>query len=208
MRNCIPNFWEREWEWKIHSQLSGTGMGGWYSRDWSGTGIPAHPWARLRRTADQIPVKWSSQPMSGKQTGSTFCWSSTILIVANRSGPTIVRTKRANSERRLWPTWELLGPSIPGPILAFFPMSRVLPSMPLLPSFHKWEHYWTYDRDGFGGHEIYGFHQTFIPAFNSTTARVERPDSEGRRIESKKSEILNLWAENKPGQHSVDRPPS
>ena len=24
---------------------------------------------------------------------------------------------------------------------------------------------------------IYGFHQTFIPAFNSTTARVERPDS-------------------------------
>ena len=37
---------------------------------------------------------------------------------------------------------------------------------------------------GLGGHGIYGFHQTFIPAFNSTTARVERPDSEGRRIES------------------------
>jgi len=32
--------------------------------------------------------------MSGKQTGSTFCWSSTILIVANRSGPTIVRTNQ------------------------------------------------------------------------------------------------------------------
>ena len=44
--------------------------------------------------------------------------------------------------------------------------------------------------------------------FNSTTVRVKRPDSEGRRIESQRSEILNLIAENKPGQHSVDRPPS
>ena len=61
---------------------------------------------------------------------------------------------------------------------------------------------------GWEGHGIYGFHPTFIPAFNSTTARVERPDSEGRRIESQQSEILNLIAENKPGQHSVDRPPS
>ena len=67
----------------------------------------------------------------------------------------------------------------------FFPMSRVLPSIPLLPSFHKWRHYW-YVRGGFGGHGIYGFHQTFIPAFNSTTVRVKRPDSEGRRIESSK----------------------
>ena len=73
---------------------------------------------KTRKDGGSNPVKWSSQPMSGKQTRSTFCWSSTILIVANRSGPTIVRTIRANSERRLWPTWELLGPSIPGPILA------------------------------------------------------------------------------------------
>ena len=42
MENCIPNFWEREW--KNHSQFSGTGMGGQYSREWPGTGIPAHPW--------------------------------------------------------------------------------------------------------------------------------------------------------------------
>ena len=32
--------------------------------------------------------------------------------------------------------------------------------------------------------------------------------SEGRQIESQQSEVLNLWAENKPDQHSVDRPPS
>ena len=78
-------------------------------------------------------------------------------------------------------------------------------------------HYWT-DRDGFGGHGIYGFHQTFIPAFNSTTARVERPDSKGRRIESQRSGnsqpisrkktgstfcwLSTIWLENKPDEHN------
>ena len=36
----------------------------------------------------------NSQPISGNKTGSTFCWSSTIWLVANRFGPTTVRTKR------------------------------------------------------------------------------------------------------------------
>ena len=27
----------------------------------------------------KLPAKWNSQPYSGKQTGSTFCWSSTIF---------------------------------------------------------------------------------------------------------------------------------
>ena len=27
MKNCIPNFWEREREWKFHSQFLGTGTG-------------------------------------------------------------------------------------------------------------------------------------------------------------------------------------
>ena len=27
MKNCIPNFWEREREWKVHSQILGTGTG-------------------------------------------------------------------------------------------------------------------------------------------------------------------------------------
>ena len=61
------------------------------------------------------------------------------------------------------------------------------PSIPLLPWLSQvGGHYWT-DRGGFGGHGIYGFHQTFIPAFNSTKTRVERPGSEGRRIESRQS---------------------
>ena len=50
MKNSIPNFWEREREWKNHSQFSGTGMGGRYSREWPGTGIPAHPWNNFRET--------------------------------------------------------------------------------------------------------------------------------------------------------------
>ena len=48
MQKFIPSFWEREWEWKIHSQLWGTGMEGWCSREWSGTGIPAHPWVPVQ----------------------------------------------------------------------------------------------------------------------------------------------------------------
>ena len=43
MKNTIPNFWEREL--KNPSKFSGTGMGGWYSREWSETGNPAHPWS-------------------------------------------------------------------------------------------------------------------------------------------------------------------
>ena len=37
MRNRIPDIWEREWD--LHSRLLGTGMRHWYSREWSGTGM-------------------------------------------------------------------------------------------------------------------------------------------------------------------------
>ena len=88
---------------------------------------------------------------------------------------------------------------------SLFPKSSVTPSITLLPSFHKWWHYWTYDRVGSGGHGIYGFHQTFNLRFNSTKFRVEWPDTKGPRIESSKVEILNPWAETRPDQHSVDQ---
>ena len=105
-----------------------------------------------------------------------FCWSSTIWLVANRFGPTTVRTKRANSERRLDQPENFWGPLFMGPCwLSFQCPECSLYSIPPL-AFTSGGHYWT-DRDGFGGHGIYGFHQTFIPAFNSTTARVERPGS-------------------------------
>ena len=75
------------------------------------------------------------------------------------------------------------GPLFMGPCWLSFqcPECSLYSIAPL--AFTSGGHYWT-DRDGFGGHGIYGFHQTFIPAFNSTMARVEKPDSEGRRIES------------------------
>ena len=57
----------------------------------------------------------NSQPISGNKTGSTFCWSSTIWLVANRFGPTTVRTKRANSERRLDQPENFWGPLFMGP---------------------------------------------------------------------------------------------
>ena len=56
MENSIPNFGngnasgkfhshfrEREFEWQIPFPTFGTGIGGRYSREWPGTGIPAHP---------------------------------------------------------------------------------------------------------------------------------------------------------------------
>ena len=42
MRNFIPNFWEREREWKFHSRISGPGMRCCYSREWPGTGREWH----------------------------------------------------------------------------------------------------------------------------------------------------------------------
>ena len=37
------HFREREWEWKIPFPTFGTGIGGRYSREFPGSGIPAHP---------------------------------------------------------------------------------------------------------------------------------------------------------------------
>ena len=44
LKNSIPNFWDLEWKWKMHSNFLGTGIGGCYCQGWLGTGIPAHHW--------------------------------------------------------------------------------------------------------------------------------------------------------------------
>ena len=44
MKKSIPKIWEREGNEKIHSRISGTGIRGFHSWEWMGTGIPAHPW--------------------------------------------------------------------------------------------------------------------------------------------------------------------
>ena len=46
----------------------------------------------------------------------------------------------------------------------------------------------------------------YIPAFNSTTARADRPDSEGGQIESQRSEVLN-GSEQKTNRVNI-HPPS
>ena len=43
MKKNIPKIRERERNQKIHSHNSGTGIRGFLSREWMGTGIPAHP---------------------------------------------------------------------------------------------------------------------------------------------------------------------
>ena len=43
MKKNIPKIREREGNEKIHSHNSGMGIRGFHSREWMGTGIPAHP---------------------------------------------------------------------------------------------------------------------------------------------------------------------
>ena len=124
--------------------------------------------------------------MSGKQTGSTFCWSSTIYLLPTASVPLLWEPNVQTLKGDLTNLWTS-GAQYCWAHCGFLSYVQSAPSIPIAPSaLTSGGHYWT-DRDGFGGHGIYGFHQTFIPAFNSTTARVERPDSKGRRIESQRS---------------------
>ena len=44
MKKNIPEIHEREGNEKIHSHNSGKGIRGFHSWEWTGTGIPAHPW--------------------------------------------------------------------------------------------------------------------------------------------------------------------
>ena len=49
VENSIPNFWEWEREWKCHSQILGTGKRRCYSREWpgTGTGIASQNWVNI-----------------------------------------------------------------------------------------------------------------------------------------------------------------
>ena len=74
-----------------------------------------------------------------------FCWSSTIWLVANRFGPTTVRTKRANSERRLDQPENFWGPLFMGPCWLSFqcPECSLYSIAPL--AFTSGGHYWKLD---------------------------------------------------------------
>ena len=55
----IPKIWEQEGNEKIHSHNSGTGIRGFHSWEWTGTGIPAHPLyilATVRLQSGHIPA--------------------------------------------------------------------------------------------------------------------------------------------------------
>ena len=45
-KKSIPEIREREGNEKIHSHNSGKGIRGFHSWEWTGTGIPAHPWPK------------------------------------------------------------------------------------------------------------------------------------------------------------------
>ena len=48
-------FREREWEWKIPFPTFGTGIGGRYSREFPGSGFPAHGWVNISELFRDTP---------------------------------------------------------------------------------------------------------------------------------------------------------
>ena len=47
-KKTFPEIREREGNEKIHSHNSGKGIRGFHSWEWTGTGIPAHPWFKSK----------------------------------------------------------------------------------------------------------------------------------------------------------------
>ena len=78
---------EREWQksnpWirgqkgneKIHFHISGTGIGGFHSWEWTGKGIPAHPWRMMSTTTFPTSKLLSYTAIS---TWCDVCWQNTL----------------------------------------------------------------------------------------------------------------------------------
>ena len=112
-------------EWRGQTQFC------WSSTIWLGE-------ARLKRTADRIPAKWKFSTHKRKQNRVNI-----LLIVHHLTCCQPLRSHYCKNQtcklwKETWPTWEFLGPIVHGPMLAFLPMSRVLPLFHCSLSFHKW----------------------------------------------------------------------
>ena len=72
-------FREREWEWKIPFPTFGTGIGGRYSREFPGSGIPAHGWFKVLKNG---PFLKTSQKLILMRANSSRKWE--ILNIRGR----------------------------------------------------------------------------------------------------------------------------
>ena len=82
MKKTIPEIREREGNEKINSHNLGMGIRGFHSREWTGTGIPAHPWKCIEsNTCDSLSgTKRTLPPEKGWTSWSSsangLCWRS------------------------------------------------------------------------------------------------------------------------------------
>ena len=61
MKKNIPKIRKREGNEKIHSHNSGMGIRGFRSWEWTGTGIPAHPWLVSLFLKESVVNRFSDQ---------------------------------------------------------------------------------------------------------------------------------------------------
>ena len=82
----IPEIREREGNEKIHSHNSGTGIRGFHSWEWTGTGIPAHPCMGLGQNCLHLRLFYSCTKLQQRCT-STKDTLSTLLYWVRGSIP-------------------------------------------------------------------------------------------------------------------------
>ena len=73
-KKSIPEIREREGNEKIHSHNSGKGIRGFHSWEWTGTGIPAHPW--LQRCIDSFLHAFTQNDKGAK--GEHWNWKMSL----------------------------------------------------------------------------------------------------------------------------------
>ena len=82
-------FREREWEWKIPFPTFGTGIGGRYTREFPGSGIPAHGWEKEDEKFQRNSERRKSRTRCEAKDDDvgTECASSSPLYVPSSSSP-------------------------------------------------------------------------------------------------------------------------
>ena len=66
-KKAFPKFGNGKGMKKIHSHNSGNGIRGFHSWEWTGTGIPAHPWLNVMfHSMTRTPLTWQRIQNNGK----------------------------------------------------------------------------------------------------------------------------------------------
>ena len=80
MKKKIPKIWQPEGNKKNYSRNSGTRFRGFHSREWTGTGIPAHPYSLFSTEREK------TSNSSGSYFGAGHITKSKLTLVRRAMG--------------------------------------------------------------------------------------------------------------------------